>query len=68
MASLSKLHLYEAARLVLNVEEGTTDEKDLDFLYFLLHSLETSRTELDVLLHGDWEPNKIDAAIWNESQ
>lgn len=65
---LSKLHLYEAARLVLNVEEGVTDEKDLDFLYFLLGSLGVSHADLDILLHGEWNPDKIDAAIWNESQ
>jgi len=65
---LSKLQLYGAARLVLNVEEGVTDEEDLGFLYFLLNSLGVSRADLDVLLCGQWDPDKIDAAIWNESQ
>ena len=65
---LSKLQMYKAARLVLNVEEGMTDEEDLGFLYQLLSMLGIERTDLDTLLGGEWNPRKIDAAIWNESQ
>lgn len=68
MKCLSELQRYQAARLVLNVEEGMTDEKDLDFLYFLLGSLGIFQSDLDTLLHGEWSPGRIDAAIWNESQ
>lgn len=65
---LSKLQMYRAARLVLNVEEGVTDENDLEFLHQLLAMVNVERTDLDTLLGGRWDPGKIDTAIWNNSQ
>ena len=68
MTVLSRLHMYQTARLVLNVEEGMTDEEDLEFLWKLLLMLGVERTDIDTLLRGEWSSDRIAAAIWNESQ
>jgi len=56
--------LYKTARLLLNVEEGMTDENDVEHLEWLLEQLGVDRVDLNKALGGDWDPDTIDELIW----
>jgi len=58
-------HLYKTARLVLNVEEGMTDEDDVEHLEWLLEQVGICRVDLDKALGGNWNPEEIDKMIWS---
>lgn len=60
---LSRLQLLRTARLVLNVEEGMTDEDDAEFLEWLLDQLRVCRIDLDHVLRGNWNSEDIDRLI-----
>ena len=55
--------LYKTARLILNVEEGMTDENDVEHLEWLLEQIGVYRTDLDKLLRGNWSSKYIDRLI-----
>ncbi len=55
--------LYKTARLLLNVEEGMTDENDVEHLEWLLEQLGVYRVDLNKVLGGDWDPDIIDELI-----
>jgi len=57
--------LYKTARLVLNVEEGMTDEDDVEHLEWLLEQIGVYRVDLDKALGGNWNPEEIDELIWS---
>jgi len=59
--------LYKTARLLLNVEDGMTDENDVEHLEWLLEQVGVYRTNLDKLLKGNWDPDIIDEMIWLET-
>lgn len=58
--------LYKTARLLLNIEEGVTDENDLEHLEWLLEQIGVYRVDLDKALNGNWDPDIIDELIWLE--
>ena len=55
--------LYKTARLVLNVEEGMTDEDDVEHLEWLLEQIGIDRAGLALSLYGNWDPDNIDRYI-----
>jgi len=57
--------LYKTARLVLNVEEGMTDEEDVEQLGWLLEQVGVCYVDLDKALSGNWDPEDIDKLIWS---
>jgi len=56
--------LYKTARLVLNVDEGMTDENDVEHLEWLLEQLGVDRVDLNKALGGEWNSEMIDELIW----
>ena len=56
--------LYKTARLVLNTEEGMTDENDVEHLEWILEQIGVYREDLDKVLDGEWDPDIIDELIW----
>jgi len=60
---LSKQELYKIARLVLNVDEGMTDENDADCLEWVLDKIGVFLPDLDKVLLGDWDIGEIEAFI-----
>ena len=57
--------LYKTARLVLNVEEGMTDEEDVEQLGWLLEQVGVCYVDLGKALSGNWDPEDIDKLIWS---
>ena len=55
--------LYKIARLVLNVDEGMTDENDVECLDWILDKIGITYTDLDKALLGNWDFNEIDMLI-----
>ena len=61
---LSELQLYKTARLLLNVEEGMTDEDDVEHLEWLLEEfLLLARSDLNKTLGENWNSEVIDKRI-----
>ena len=60
------MQIYKTARLLLNVEEGMTDENDVEHLEWLLGQLGVDRIDLNKALSGNWDPDNIDKLIWAE--
>ena len=61
---LSELQLYKTARLLLNVEEGMTDEDDVEHLEWLLEEfLLLTRSDLNKVLSKNWNSEDIDMHI-----
>ena len=56
--------LYKTARLLLNVEEGMTDENDVEHLEWLFEQIGVCRVDLSKALSGNWDPDNIDKLIW----
>ena len=52
--------MYRTARLLLNVEEGMTDENDVEHLEWLLEQIEVYRSDLNKALRGNWDPDNLD--------
>ena len=67
LGTMHTQQLYKTARLVLNVEEGMTDEDDAEHLEWLLDRLKVCRIDLDNALGGDWDPDNIDDLIGVEA-
>ena len=61
---IETMQLYKMARLLLNVEEGMTDENDVEHLEWILEQLGVDLVDLSDALNGNWDPDNIDKLIW----